>query len=50
MEALDSNSPEAIAAAAASEQQAELDADEQEYKSLRRDLPGITGAAAQGIV
>jgi hypothetical protein len=29
---------------------AELDQDELEYKRLRRDLPGITGAAAQGIV
>ena len=32
------------------EDQAALDEDEQEYKRLRRDLPGVTGAAAQGIV
>ena len=32
------------------EDQAALDQDELEYRRLRRDLPGITGAAAQGIV
>ena len=32
------------------EDQAALDQDELEYRRLRRDLPGIAGAAAQGIV
>jgi hypothetical protein len=32
------------------EDQAALDQDELEYRRLRRDLPGVTGAAAQGIV
>ena len=30
--------------------QTALDQDEQEYRRLRCDLPGISGAAAQGIV
>jgi hypothetical protein len=29
---------------------AELDADEQEFNALRRDLPGVKGASAAGIV
>ena len=32
------------------EELAALDQDELEYRRLRRDLPGVTGAAAQGIV
>ena len=32
------------------DEQAALDQDEMEYRRLRRDLPGVTGAAAQGIV
>ena len=30
--------------------EAALDQDELEYRSLRRDLPGVSGASAQGIV
>jgi hypothetical protein len=36
------------AGAAATEE--ELDADEQEFRALRRDLPGVKGASASGIV
>jgi hypothetical protein len=36
------------AAAAATE--AELDAEEQEFRALRRDLPGVKGASSAGIV
>jgi hypothetical protein len=32
------------------EVQAELDADEQEFRKMRRDLPGVKGASAVGIV
>ena len=32
------------------EDEAALDQDELEYRRLRRDLPGVSGAAAQGIV
>ena len=32
------------------EDEVALDQDEQEYRSLRRDLPGVSGASAQGIV
>ena len=32
------------------EDEAALDQDELEYRSLRRDLPGVSGASAQGIV
>ena len=30
--------------------EAALDQDELEYRNLRRDLPGVSGASAQGIV
>ena len=33
-----------------SEDEAALDKDEVEFRRLRRDLPGVKGAAAQGIV
>jgi hypothetical protein len=34
----------------ASATEAELDADEEEFRKLRRDLPGVKGASAAGIV
>ena len=30
--------------------EAELDEEEQEFRALRRDLPGVKGASAAGIV
>jgi hypothetical protein len=44
----DDNVTELPATATATE--AELDADEQEFRRLRRDLPGVKGASAAGIV
>ena len=45
-----SQEPEPIDVPTEVEEQAELDEDEAEYRRLRCDLPGVTGAAAQGIV
>jgi hypothetical protein len=44
----DDNVTELPTTAAATE--AELDADEQEFRKLRRDLPGVKGASSAGIV
>jgi hypothetical protein len=41
---------EGDAAAPASPTTEELDAEEQEFRALRRDLPGVKGAGAAGIV
>jgi hypothetical protein len=40
--------PEAVVAPAATE--AELDAEEAEFRTMRRDLPGVKGASSNGIV
>jgi hypothetical protein len=40
--------PEEVTAPAATE--AELDADEAEFRAMRRDLPGVKGSSANGIV
>jgi hypothetical protein len=46
-EAVDTGTEAASAPAATAE---ELDADEQEFRALRRDLPGVSGASAVGTV
>ena len=52
-EAGEETTPDAVEEAApliAEETKAELDAEEQEFRALRRDLPGVKGAGAAGIV